>query len=188
MNKVMPITYYRATMYLPFICRMLLQTISEDICFHITTYLPRCDSTKLLAAYVLYNGLKFDQLFYINPSLIHLLRREKKSSHTVIIHIRRVVVPSAPESRCKLSSHRKHFSTKTKHSQKKSKKRINKLWTKSRQYGRNVKYSDQNVLNIDDDRPLSSPDLDYDYLNYGFDYPDSDCYDSDSYGYDYGYY
>ena len=188
MNKM---TYLRATICVPYICRMLLQTISEDICLHITTYLPGYDSTKLLAAYVLYNELKLNQLLYINPSWIHLLKRknkpysQKESSCTDIIYIGRAMVPSAPESMYELSSHKKHFSTRTRYSQKKSKRHMNKLWTKSRQSSRNEKYSlldpdpangrayvDYNYSDYDSDSGYSS----HDYYSY-FDYDsDSDFY------------
>ena len=157
MNKVMHITYFHVTACVPFICRMLLQTISEDICVHIATYLPKCDGSKLLSVYILYNELKFNQLSYIKPLWIHLLRRKikpyskRESSCTDIIRTGRVVVPSTPESRYELSSHKKHFSTRTKCSQKKSKRRVNKLWTKSRQSSRTEKYSIPVSCPCDDD-------------------------------------
>ena len=190
MDKVIPMTYFYATSFLPFICRTLLQTISEDICFHIATYLPRYDGSKLLAAYVLYNKLKFNNLLYIRPSYIHLLGRKKKIFFlNDIIYTGRVTVSSAPKPSYKLSSHRKHFSTRTKSPQKQLKRRMNKLQTKGREFGRIEKYNQQSILNPADGRPLSGPYVDHiDHIDY-VDYVDHDLYDfdytwSDKYDYD----
>ena len=71
---------------------------------------------------------------------------------------------------------KKHFSTRTRYSQKKSKRRMNKLCTKSRQSNRTEKYGEQSIPYPTDGRPLSGPRVDY----------DSDHSDSD-YDYDSGY-